>query len=277
MKRAGHHRRRKAASAGSWLLGVLTLMTRQARADVAVIPKWPESAVHRLRKRMKKLRSLIQLASPALQAPEREALQQRIRVIKDAVADWRDADVLSALSRDLGATPTRRRPKRPDVRQLTGLVKDLASSIGQQDLSALTWEDVVHCYLKTGKRTRRAWKEAEQHPTEETLHDWRKRVKHHYHQSLALHRWLGRKQDRRLHRIRSLGSLLGRCHDLDVFAISVESKRVSRTNRKVLREIARRRKKLTRRTFRRAAKLFPHSFPGLKHLEKTTPVVGESA
>lgn len=256
----------KKVAAGGWLLRLLKQIARQAEADVRAIPDWPDTAIHRLRKRMKKLRSLIQLAFPVMEEAEREAWQERIREIKNAVSTQRDADVMAALEKDLGAgpAPATRRPKRPDTRKLAALVKGLADSVARLGSSGLSWDDVAQQFEKIGRRTRKAWKHARQDANEETLHDWRKLVKRHYHQSLALHRWLGAKRDRRLLGMRRLGSLLGRCHDLDVFTTAAGAKRTTAARKKVLRKAGRRRKELTARTFRRAAKLYGKPGPELR-------------
>jgi CHAD domain-containing protein len=252
MKQADTPHRRAAAlkikDAGDWLQHMLVLIANQARRDVAGIPSRPKSAIHSLRKRMKKARSLLLLAGPALDDASLETIKAGIREIKDAAMSQRDTDVMAGLAEDLGVKFPGWRPIPPDITMLDAYVSELAARFEEMDLHGLTWNGITVCHLKTCRRTREAWKKAQRQPSEKRLHTWRKRVKQQYHQSLALHRWLG--QDGRLRRMRRLGSVLGHCHDLDVFTSCVTP------DKKLDRKVGNRQRKLKQRAFRRAEKIF---------------------
>lgn len=242
----------QSTSAGDWLQHMLGLIATQARRDVACIPSRPEAAIHSLRKRMKKIRSLLLLAAPGLDEATHEIVKGGIREIKDAAMSRRDADVMEGLAEDLGVRLPAWKIIQPDVAMLDAYVSELVTTFEELDLHGLTWNGVAVCHLRTCRRTREAWQKARRHPSEKKLHTWRKRVKQQYHQSLALYRWLG--QSGRLRRMRRLGSLLGRRHDLDVFASILPDQ--SGKDRKARHKVGSRRKKLTRRIFNRAEKLY---------------------
>jgi CHAD domain-containing protein len=242
---------------------MLVLIASQARHDVACMQSCPRTAIHSLRKRMKKIQSLLRLAEPVLDKQQRQILKSGIREIKEMARPQRDADVMSGLAHDLGVKLTGGHPSLPDVAMLDAFLSELSMTFKEMDLRRLTWIGVAACCLKTCRSAHKAWKKARRHPSKEHLHAWRKKVKNQYHQCLALHRWLG--QTTRLRRMRRLGSMLGHRHDLDLFAMALASKEGDGAGKKTRHKLGRRRKKLTRRIFNRAEKLFAHSPSKSKH------------
>jgi hypothetical protein len=246
--------------AGAWLLQLLLQLCAQAVKDVAKIPLWPSNSIHALRKRMKKLQSLLRLVPPGAQPAALRELRDSIRKLKGAVAAQRDTDVLSALGRDLGG---RTRPPQSapiDPVPILRLAYALTRQVHALDLAALTWERVERRYQKTCRRAQQAWQVARHQPEGEPLHDWRKRVKDLYYQTLALQRWLRR--PKRLRRTHQLGALLGHRLDLDLYRAQLKRAR-RRPPRKLLAEVKVRQARLTRRIFRRAKSVFDHSEPRL--------------
>jgi hypothetical protein len=278
MKAADTSPQRKAATqtttAGDWLQPMLVLIATQARRDVADIDSRPKTAIHSLRKRMKKIQSLLRLADAVLDEQRREILKAGIREIKEAARTQRDADVMAGLADDLGVRVPGQHAALPDVAMLDAFVCELVLTFEEMDLHGLTWNGVIACHLKTCRLTREAWKKARRHPSEKNLHAWRKKVKNQYHQCLALHRWLG--QTSRLRRMRRLGAMLGHRHDLDLFAMALSSENGDGAGKKARHKVGSRRKKLTRRIFNRAEKLFASSPSKSKQrLCRRLPVVGE--
>jgi CHAD domain-containing protein len=105
------------------------------------------------------------------------------------------------------------------VEHLEAIVAPLEAAAAR----ALTWQvpdqgfDTFAAGLsKTYHRARRALKRVHETPTAETLHEWRKRVKYHWHHTLILRRICPRfmKPHRKL--AESLGELLGQDHDYAV-------------------------------------------------------------
>jgi CHAD domain-containing protein len=248
------HGSSKLVPAGTWLHGLLMKIALRAQADGAWMADSPELAIHRLRKRMKKLQSLLKLAESVQGEEAIESVRARIREVKDALASQRDADVVSALGAELGVVRAGKRRAMPDAKLLKTCLSELVDSTGRMNLSALTWDAVTTSHLKTCRYARKSWKKAQRHPTEKMLHSWRKRVKDQYHQALALHPWLG--QSGRLRCMRQLGSMLGKCHDLDLFESTLGH---SKGGNKLRHKLGCRRRKLARRIFRRAERVFDGS------------------
>jgi CHAD domain-containing protein len=268
MKSATPHRKRAASPesvpAGVWLQSVMGQIASQAKMDIAALQARPKTAIHALRKRMKKIQSLLQLAAPVIEKERLETVKAGIREIKDAAMSRRDADVLTDLGEELGVSLETPDVSRPDASMLEAYVTELVIDLQELDLRGLTWSGITYHHLKTCRRALKAWKKAERDPTMETLHVWRKRVKAQYHQSLALHRWLG--QNGRLRRMKRLGSLLGRCHDLDLFATTVVgSNGRGGKDKKLRRKVGHRRQKLTRRIFDRAERVFTRPLTKTEH------------
>ncbi len=242
-------------TAGRWLQHLLVQIAHQAQEDLTGISERPKIATHALRRRMKKIQALLLLAAPCMEKESLATVRAGIRGIKDALTANRDADVLADLGRDLGvARRVAIHTERPDLTLLDAFVIELVTFTEHLNLRSLSWDDVIQSYLKTCRRARKAWKKSRRHPTAKTLHTWRKRVKDQYHQSLALHHWLG--QTKSLRRIHRLGSLLGDCHDLDIFALAIDFAPPRRDDKELHRKMNHRRKKLKRRAFNRAEKVF---------------------
>jgi hypothetical protein len=279
MKAAETSPQRKAAAqiatAGDWLKHMLVLIAVQARHDVARMASRPKTAIHSLRKRMKKIQSLLRLGDPVLDEQQRETLKSGIREIKEAARSQRDADVMSQLAADLGVKATSGRAALPDATMLDAFVSELIMTFEEMDLHGLTWNGVTACHLRTCRSTLKAWKKTRRHPSEEHLHAWRKKVKRQYHQCLALRRWLG--QTNRLRRMRRLGSMLGHRHDLDLFAMALGFKEGSGAAKKTRHKVGSRQKKLTHRIFNRAEKLFARSpWKSKRRLRSRLPSVCET-
>ncbi len=207
--------------AGAWLQGTLLAVARQARADIAHLGTDEVQGVHRLRKRMKKLRALLSLGGKVTGKGQTRMLRKDVRELRHVFAEQRDAHVLGELCRELGGggnlpQTAEVSAKSAQVKRATALAARLARGVGALLLDGLRWRDVEKAYHKSCRRARIAWREAKLHPSPEALHACRKQVKRLYCQSLALEPWLER--PKQLRRLRKLGSALGDCHDVDVFA-----------------------------------------------------------
>lgn len=214
--------------AGRWLNRLLTQLVQQAARDIHKVPRWEEQGVHSLRKRMKKLQAMLRLAKPVVPEPAMQSVLSDVRDLKNLLSGQRDTLVLTKLAHKLG-TPisgghTAPEPTNGKVGKAMALSEQLLIDIGLLDLSELTWEMLGDSYAKSYKASRKAWQKTQEEPSAENLHDWRKKVKRLYYQSTALERWLH--HPKRLRRTRKLGSLLGDCHDLDVFSDSATAGRV---------------------------------------------------
>ena len=258
--------------AGVWLKGLLLQLCTQALRDAVRIPRWPETAVHALRKRMKKLQSLVRLVPPGPEPAQLQSLRAVLRQLKGVVAAQRDHDVLVALDQDLGVQPRGRLRVRRAIAAAPaarlGLARAMIRQVQALDLEALTWDEVARRYRKTCRRARQAWANAQRQPSVDELHDWRKRVKDLHYQSLALHPWLRRRKP--IRRTHHLGALLGHRLDLDLYAARL-TRDQRRPPRKILVEVKDRRRRLTRRIFQRGKQVFARPLPRLKSPGRAHP------
>lgn len=248
------------AEASAWLQQLLLQLSTQAVKDVARIPLWPSTSVHALRKRMKKMQSLLRLVPPGAQPAALRELRDAIRELKGAVAVQRDTDVLIALGRNLGGQTRPQRGAPIDPVPILRLAYALPRQVHALDVAAITWERVERRHKKTCRRAQQAWQVARHQPEGEPLHDWRKRVKDLYYQALALQRW--QRHPKRLRSTHQLGTLLGHRLDLDLYQAQLKQSK-KRPHRKLLAEVKVRQARLTRRIFRRAESVFDHSMPRL--------------
>lgn len=214
--------------AGRWLHRLLTQLVQQSARDIHKVPKWEEQGIHSLRKRMKKLQAMLHLAKPVAPQPTLKKALRDVRNLKNILSRQRDALVMAKVAHKLGApepsAPAHAELTDTNVQMAVALSEQLLVDIGLLDLSQLNWEMVAAAYTKCYKASRKAWQKAQDDPSPENLHEWRKKVKRLYYQSTALEPWLH--HPKRLHRTRKLGSLLGDCHDLDVFTDSARSGRI---------------------------------------------------
>lgn len=238
---------------GAWMKRLLVQLAARAEHDARHIPVWPGTSIHSLRKRIKKLSALLRLASPCIEPSALATLRTALRDIKHSVAAQRDSDVMAELMHKFGIPFPHRPPAPVDGEEVLALIREARRMLANLDLATPDWEFVARRYTKAYENARKAWKMARKEPRPTTLHQWRKKVKEHYYHSLALDRWM--KQPRHLSRVRRLGSLLGSCHDVDVFAASLtmDGKEVDEDLRARLNA---RRAKLTKRIFHRAEKVF---------------------
>lgn len=195
-----------------------------------------EAAVHEARKRCKELRGLARALRPALRsryhrfntdvrdaARELSALRDAHAVLAtfDALAGEQSealvlpafAEVRAALerqTRDVDATTVGRRFGRAAER-----LERVGAEIDHWDL-AVTIETLTAGLGKTYGRGRRAMKRARRRPSEEALHEWRKRVKYSWYHVLMLEPAAPSILTGLGERLHELSDCLGDDHDLAV-------------------------------------------------------------
>jgi len=189
---------------------------------------------------MKKLSAIVRLVESRISAPSRRQILAGAKRLKKAFASQRDAQVAEALG--FGArAPAKQRATRPLFDEAARLVRLLEA----EKLEGLTAEEVRDSYLKTYRAGRKCLEGCLDDPDPARLHAWRKPVKEHYYQSLALHRLPG--MERRIRRARRLGRWLGQDHDWEL---------VVENQRGAAKRIGPERKRLRRRIFKLGPKLY---------------------
>jgi CHAD domain-containing protein len=195
----------------------------------------PTTAVHGARKDIKKTRSLLRLARPALGKKEYGRYNRQLRDVGRSISAARDADVMvetvDALSeryaahapkesftalRERLAESAGRRSDDSAVREALGELERSAAQMAELPVQGADTATLRKGSVRAYERGRAAMAEARDEPTVEHLHDWRKRVKDlWYHQRLLADSWPGvlEAQADESHR---LADLLGDDHDLAV-------------------------------------------------------------
>lgn len=213
---------------GPALGGILCGFADRAADRVRGIQADPEKQIHRLRTDLKKLRSLLRLAEPALDKPTRKSLADKIRRLKARYASARDEAVLMALcGKLLGAPPpaewfaaheiTRRPAEAPSLR----LAASLKTGLRAVDWNAVTGKTLRKAFARTARRARKAARRCAAEERDEAFHEWRKRVKDLWYQAAALRQRAGFRKLAR--RAKKLSDILGDANDLSNLLLRVKA------------------------------------------------------
>lgn len=216
-----------------------------AAIDSATSSADPPAAIHDIRKRCKKLRGVIRLARSALgeaYSAENAALRDAARVVsqrRDAAVlpntydalmeqfgDQLDRRAMGQVRRQLTAAKKEVDSDEADPEAQLGRIADQLRAIRDRidgwplsDDPGLLWSNVQHVYA----RGRHAMSAAQQKPSPEAFHEWRKRAKYHWYHCRLLQNVWKPMMKRRADEAKALSDLLGDDHDLAVFAARIES------------------------------------------------------
>lgn len=250
--------------------------------------------MHEARKAIKRMRALARLFRDELGEPEFKRVNSSLRDAAGRLAGARDAQVRldtlrslterdpAALSRPgvdfLGAHLERERTQSGEPTNSAEALEDIAAmrrQLARWELLDRDFEDLVpglqriykegrkrYAHVKDGRRHAKA--DSGHVPSDQAMHDWRKRVKSLYYalDMLGGKRAKGaRKATRRADR---LGDLLGEEHDLWMLSVYAEEHPDvfggdSRAREDLLELIERRRRRLRKRTLKLGARLYKRS------------------
>lgn len=192
----------------------------------------PKEAIHELRTRMKRARSLLRLLEKNLPVEVVKEVSTLMRQTKNALAADRDSavmrDWLRRLRADKGlaelfpSSQVSFSKAVPSLRVSLGEVKSLLRAVS---LRGIRDEDICRAFQRSWNRMERAAIRSQIVPSEKNIHEWRKRVKDVWYQGEFLS-----SQDvrgTRWRRMKKLSSILGDIHDLDVLMAYLQKKGVS--------------------------------------------------
>lgn len=181
-------------------------------------------SIHDARKRLKKTRSLLRLARPRGFKRHNRALRDAGRALSGA----RDADVMAETVEDLAERFSERLARRDFEavhRRLAARAAAVEPEGGPETIEpllaadwALLEVDLVAALTKTYKRGRKAYEVALAKPTDEHLHEWRKRVKDLWYQQALIEALCPEEVKPRTKAAKKLAQTLGDDHDLAVLA-----------------------------------------------------------
>ena len=207
---------------GERLAQVLQGLAKQVEADLQRMQATPAQSIHALRRRLKKMQSILQLVRSQTSSTLRKQLRRHLHALKDAFATQRDREVRIRLAEKIAS------PALADClqqQQLSGQLElmpltshkagaaKLSRLLQSPELASGTRATIRKAHQRSYRRARAAWLTALAASTPEHLHAWRKRVKSFYYQTLLLQHRRGR-QRKQLHRLHQLGHWLGLDHDL---------------------------------------------------------------
>lgn len=233
-----------------------------------------EEAVHDIRVLMKRLRGLLRLYRDAGRKEVVKQLNPVLRDVARTFAAQRDSHVLADTLRgmiDRASKPTARQLKEI-LAELEHQTADVAPDLSAEHLADdLVWvrtqwheqlakvdeKDLLASLAQHYRRNRRQGREALRLRDETVLHDWRKRVKYLYYQLCALPAYMGDEHSEHMEDLRSLGSLLGKVHDLDMLADYLSTE--GHHNEPVQRLVTKRRARLVKKIRRLYRHLFSRS------------------
>ena len=210
----------------------------KAVANIDGAQAGPNSTVHALRKRCKKVRGLLRLVEPVFGAYHME--NAAFREAARSLSKFRDAKVLidthdslmEAYSGQIDPTAfapireqLRRRREGESLEDIDSKLRGFRQAMLAAGARARNWQldddgfEAIRCGLcKSYKRARKALTEAQETGSPEALHEWRKRAKYHWYHSRLLRPIWSKPMRARAKAAGRLNSLLGDHHDLTVFA-----------------------------------------------------------
>lgn len=188
--------------------------------------------VHQVRKRMKKLRGLVRLVRPVF--PDYAAENAIFRDAARRISGLRDREVMietldnlldpgaarfAALRAALARAQQDRAGHLSTEEEIAAVRATLIAArarVKRWRIAADGFDALSGGFAKTFKRACRAMKRARYAPTDEVIHDWRKRAKYHWYQSRLLRPIHPDRMQDRIRTADALGEVLGEHHDLAV-------------------------------------------------------------
>ena len=256
------------------LLGEI-VTAREALADPAIAP---EEAIHRVRRRLKRARSIL-FVLDEVPGANRDGRTAQARDTARLLAFAREADVAVAEARRIlaraegrdvaavGLLIERLEIERTEAHRNLPKLDEVAARLRASEADARSLPDRFEAgrLLATAleasyRRGRRDWRELGDGFTVETLHDWRKRVKQRRHLSALVPIETAVTTRSIQHDLEDLGEILGEEHDLAVLADRLETdERLLRPREgrdAVLDLVSRRRRKLTKKALELGDELY---------------------
>lgn len=196
----------------------------------------PLVAVHAARKALKKERSLLRLSRGALPPGQRRRLNAHLRDAAAQVGATRDADVMLSALGDLsdryaGQIPattfdtvrSRLEQERDRTREQAGAseavaegLRGLRQRVESQHVRGDGWKALQPGLARSYRRGRKTMRRAQRAPTDENLHEWRKRVKDLWYHLRLLREVAPHTVKGQIDEAHALADLLGDDHDLAV-------------------------------------------------------------
>lgn len=256
------------------LLGEI-VTAREALADPAIAP---EEAIHRVRRRLKRARSIL-FVLDEVPGANRENRVAQVRDVGRLLAGARDADVAAREARRIlaraegrsvtaaGLLVERLETDRDEAHRVLPPLDEVASRLRACEADARSLPDrfpagrlLAGALEESHRRGRRDWRDLTDGASVETMHDWRKRVKQRRHLSALVPIATPVSSRAVQHDLEQLGETLGEEHDLWLLAGRIEADerllRPREGREAILELVAKRRRKLTKKAFELGDELY---------------------
>ena len=254
-------------------------------------PDKPGKTVHEARKGLKKVRAVLRLVRREVGGKEYKRENRRFRAVAAALSPRRDAEVLTQTLKKWRGKDVEESEKHALVKldkvvlgryeqafesadgdkQLRPLLKQARRKVESWPLHDLSWKDVCRGLKDNYRRVRKAYETAARQPTNDNLHQWRKRVKDLMYQLRLLGPTCPRLLGALARELKSLSEFLGDDHDLAMLEEALLKANLNAFEIQAARQhIADRRRELQSKAFelgRRLHRETPAEFASrLKHL-----------
>ena len=230
-----------------------------------------DEAIHDARKRLKRVRALLQLVRPVVGKPLYRNEDHALRDVARPLSELRDAKVLietiESVSQDDALASVRqeltdRKCSLDERNPLDAAAASIQAALGR--VSA--WTDVPNRWASVGKglkrtyrQARRAYRDALRKPTVEQRHEWRKQAKYLRYQLETLRPLRPELLEELAKQAEKLGDLLGNDHNLALLRQTLPSVSGHGDHEEVLAVIDRRRDELLQESCELAKRFFRDS------------------
>jgi CHAD domain-containing protein len=230
-----------------------------------------DEAIHDARKRLKRVRALLQLVRPVVKKSLYKYQNAALRDVARPLAELRDAAVLietigSVAQDDALAAARQELTARKRSLDEQNPLDSAAASIQAALARVSAWTDVPNRWASVGKglkrtyrQTRRAYADAVRQPTVEKRHEWRKQAKYLRHQLETLQPLCPEILEELAKQAEKLGKLLGDDHNLALLRQTLPSVSGYGDHEEVLAAIDRRRDELLQEACELAERFFQDS------------------
>jgi len=242
----------EAKSIGAGLRTIAVLQLDAAITGLEIGKAAPE-AIHDARTTLKKVRAILQIASPAFPKPARGRLVADLRTTSACMGPLRDADVhletLDLLLREHGLDDVHHAPLRASLlnlasrrrRQAGPRIGTVIASLENARNEARTWPleplqpgDVIARVRQTYRRGRKALKICSDSGKPDDYHTWRKLVKRLWYQLRLTARFWEGNAEPLIRQAGAIGDLAGRERDLTLLRETLLKRRASDASRHVI-------------------------------------------
>lgn len=230
-----------------------------------------DEAIHDARKRLKRVRAVLQLVQPAVKKSLRRSEDAALRDVARPLSELRDVKVqletLEKVTQENAVAAVRQEltdrkrslDERNPLEAATASIQKALRRVSNWTAVPNRWASVGKGLRLTYRRARRAYADAVRKPTVEKRHEWRKQAKYLRYQLEILRPLAPETLDDLVIQAEKLGELLGNDHDLAVLQQTLRSNSGHCDHAELFAAIDRRRNELFQESRQLAERFFQDS------------------